>query len=202
MTTEAVVPTVIQGSVITLREARNVLVPAGGEKRIHFEGTFFRVMESTGPFRVRFDGGGEATFDKSLSYEVGRDQFKYFDVINTDLINDLTVSVIATDGRVEDNRVSISSTNSLPIDIQTNAPAPLIGASGVIALPAAGSVQIAPANQNRTEINIKNVSPVLVLLNGGAWVLFQGEEIKLPFRDAITAETVSANVGRVAVLEG
>lgn len=201
MTTEAVVPTVIQGSVITLREARNVLVPAGGEKRLHFEGTYFRVMESTGPFRVRFDGGGEATFDKSLSFEVGRDQFRYFDIINTDLINDLTVSVIATDGRVEDNRVSISSANSLPIDIQSNAPAPAIQTQGFVLLPAIGSVQIAPANQSRTKLVVRNLSAVPVRLNG-SWALDHLETLDVPFRDAFVAETIGAYVGQVQVMEG
>ncbi|PCJ90939.1 MAG: hypothetical protein COA52_09660 [Hyphomicrobiales bacterium] len=200
MSTEAV-PTVIQEPIITLREAANVRVLPGAEMRLHMEGTYFRVMESTGPFKVRFNGGGAAaTFDKSLGFEVGRDQFKYFDIINTDLFNTLIVTVIATDGRVEDNRVSISSANAIPVINQT--PAPPIAVSGIIALPAAGSIQIAPADPTRTEIKIQNMSAVPVLLNGGIWVLLPGDTLKLPFGNAFFAETVGNFVGRIQVIGG
>jgi len=191
------------GKTVNLRTFENQVIPVGGQREFAAEGAQFYVLESSGVLFAQFDGAGEAKLDKSVGFEVlqGASNFTKVTIKNPSDIDDLTVTFTVTDGRITDNRSSITAAGALPVNIISEPNAPLLNTSGQIVVAAAGTTAIAAINQDRTTLMIQNIGSVDVLLNG-FWLLEVGERLELPFRDAIEAETVDATAGKIQVMEG
>lgn len=196
-------PAYIEGKTITLRTFENQVIPAGSQREFAAEGTQFYVLESDGVLLAQFDGAGEAKLDKSVGFEVqqGASPFTKITIKNPSAIDDITVTFTVTDGRITDNRSSVTAASALPVDILSYPNAPLIATGAQIAVAAVGSTPIVAENQSRTKLLIQNIGSVLVQLNG-FWRLDVGETLELIFRDAVTAETLTADAGKVQIFEG
>lgn len=172
---------------------------AGAETIWNADGVFLRCVASSAPFKLRFpNGAGELTVESGLSLK-SIDPFKSFTVINPSA-DTLTGRLIVTDGEVSDDRANFSASTAIPVNIESEANAPLATAGTVAVAGGGAPVALAALNDLRRELQIQNVGTVPLILTGGVW-LEPFATFKTIARNAVTARTLGAEAGIASVWE-
>ncbi|PLW75411.1 hypothetical protein [Cohaesibacter celericrescens] len=104
----------------------DVIIPANDEVKLSCAGRYFTCKDADGEFYLEYDEGGSLAFEGSMGHSPG--EFNSVRLVNKSE-DPITATVLISDGPIDDNRSSFSSTDPIPVQIQTGEKAPVASAA-------------------------------------------------------------------------